>query len=169
MSDFTWVFGYGSLIWRPDFPYLKSRRACIADWTRRFWQGSQDHRGLETDPGRVVTLVKAPGEYCYGRAFLIEQRVFEHLDHREKNGYTRHAVKIFLGQEISAGIAYIAPNSNPAFLGDAPPHEIAAQIRRCSGLSGSNMEYLLELAAALRQLNVSDPHVFELESLVLAA
>ena len=169
MTELTWVFGYGSLIWRPDFPYLESRRACIADWTRRFWQGSHDHRGIETDPGRVVTLVRVPGESCYGRAFLIEPSVFEHLDYREKNGYEQHEVDICFETENTAGIVYIAADTNPAFLGEAPLEEMAAQIRRCQGPSGSNLEYLLELAIALRQLNVSDPHVFELESMVLAA
>ena len=166
MTHSTWLFGYGSLIWRPDFPYLDDCRAHVTGWSRRFWQGSHDHRGVPTDPGRVVTLVEAPGERCYGRAFLIEPEVFEHLDYREKNGYERHAVDICFAEERVSGVVYIAETDNHAFLGEAPLAEIAAQINRCAGPSGTNADYLLELAGALRNLNVVDPHVFELEKLV---
>lgn len=168
MTGPTWVFGYGSLIWRPDFPYLDARRAHIEGWTRRFWQGCPDHRGVETDPGRTVTLAEAPGENCYGRAFLIEPNVFDHLDDREKNGYERYRVDIHFNDTSMPGIVYIAATTNPAFLGDASIDEMAEQINRCVGRSGTNVEYLLELAQALRDLNVSDPHVFELETRVLA-
>ncbi len=168
MTDPIWVFGYGSLIWRQDFPHLDARRAYIEGWTRRFWQGSHDHRGVATDPGRTVTLVEAPGERCYGRAFLIEPNVFEHLDYREKNGYERYAVDICFDEAQTSGVVYTATTTNPAFLGAAPLDEIAAQINRCAGRSGTNVEYLLELARALRNLNISDPHVFDLEGLVLA-
>jgi len=167
MTEPTWVFGYGSLIWRQDFAWLDTRRAHITGWERRFWQGAHDHRGVEADPGRVVTLVEAPGERCYGRAFLIEPEVLEHLDYREKNGYERHCVDIGFAEEHLPGIVYIAAPDNPAFLGDAPLDEMVAQIKRCAGRSGTNVEYLLELAEALRNLRVSDPHVFALEALVL--
>ncbi|MCZ6516264.1 MAG: gamma-glutamylcyclotransferase [Gammaproteobacteria bacterium] len=168
MTDPTWLFGYGSLMWRQDFPYIDARRAYIPGWTRRFWQGSHDHRGVQTDPGRVVTLIEAPGERCYGRAFLIEPDIFEHLDHREKNGYERNTVATFFDDASAPGIVYVAATSNFAFLGDAPLNEIAAHIKRCAGPSGTNIDYLLELARTLRQLDISDPHVFELETLVLA-
>jgi len=167
VSQPTWVFGYGSLIWKQDFRYLDARPGSITGWARRFWQGSHDHRGLEHDPGRVVTLVAAPGERCAGRAFLVEPDVFDHLDHREKNGYERIAVDIDFGPEVVRGVVYRAAGDNPAFLGPAPLREMAAQINRCSGPSGSNRDYVLHLARALRELGVVDRHVFEIESLVL--
>ena len=163
----TWVFGYGSLIWKQDFPYLEARDGSITGWARRFWQGSHDHRGLEHDPGRVVTLVPAPGEVCHGRAFLVEPEVFEHLDHREKNGYERRSVEIQFPDRRQAGVVYFAAEGNPAWLGPAPLAELAAQIRRCAGPSGANRDYVLELARALRELGATDEHVFELESCLL--
>jgi cation transport regulator ChaC len=166
MTGPTWVFGYGSLIWRQDFPYVDSRRAFIDGWMRRFWQGSHDHRGVQSDPGRVVTLVDAPGERCYGRAFMIEPDVFEHLDHREINGYERHRIDIHFDDGKTPGVVYLAALNNFAFLGDAPLDEMVAQIRRCAGRSGRNVDYVLELARSIRQLDVIDPHVFELEALI---
>ena len=163
----TWVFGYGSLIWKQDFPFIEARPAAIDGWSRRFWQGSHDHRGVPQDPGRVVTLIESPGARCVGRAFLIEPDVFEHLDHREKNGYERVRVRIEFNAESANGVFYVAPPGNPAFLGPAPVDEMTRQINRCVGPSGSNRDYVLHLASALRELGADDPHVFELEQFVL--
>ena len=160
-----WVFGYGSLIWKQDFPFVAARSARIDGWMRRFWQGSHDHRGVPDDPGRVVTLIEAPGQSCYGCAFLIGHDVFEHLDHREKNGYERHELAIhFKDGQVVDGVTYVAAVNNIAFLGDAPMSEMLEQIRRCEGASGRNVDYVLELARALRDLGVEDPHVFDLET-----
>jgi cation transport regulator ChaC len=118
----------------------------------------------------VVTLVRSPGAICKGVAYRVEHAVFEHLDHREKNGYERHAVTVSLGtqQREVGGILYVARADNPAFLGPASMPEIAAHIARSHGPSGSNRDYLLQLAAALRELDDPDPHVRELEALLLA-
>ncbi len=159
----TWVFGYGSLIWRPDFPYLEARRAWIDGFVRRFWQGSHDHRGSHDAPGRVVTLVESPGACCYGRAFLVSHDVFDHLDHREKNGYTRHELGIHFDDGVKPGVTYVASHDNAAFLGAAPMERMIEQICRSSGESGANTDYVLELAKALRSLAIDDPHVFEIE------
>lgn len=165
----TWVFGYGSLIWKQDFPFIDARPGAISGWSRRFWQGSHDHRGVPQDPGRVVTLIESPGESCTGRAFLIEPDVFEHLDHREKNGYERVGVRIVFDAQPVNGVVYVAGPDNPAYLGPASLGEMARQINRCVGPSGSNRDYVIELARALRELGADDPHVFELEQFVLAS
>jgi cation transport protein ChaC len=169
----VWIFGYGSLIWRPDFDYLERRPVRVAGWMRRFWQGSHDHRGVPDAPGRVVTLLDAADEQVDGMAYRLEgalaTRTFETLDHREKNGYARHQVVMTDRDGVQLdGLVYIATPDNVAFLGPASAADIARQIRESRGPSGSNREYLLNLAAALRDLGAHDPHVFELERLVMA-
>ena len=167
-----WLFGYGSLIWRPDIDYLDRRVARVRGWTRRFWQGSHDHRGLPHDPGRVVTLIPDADSHCDGMAYLVDQgtaeQTFIGLDHREKNGYERHQVVLEFSEfsETSEGLVYIAPIGNHAYLGPAPLTDMARQISRSSGPSGRNRDYLLELADALRALDAHDSHVFELEAAV---
>mgnify|MGYP001824357771 FL=1 len=164
----VWLFGYGSLIYLVDFPYLESRTATIRGWSRRFWQGSHDHRGTEANPGRVVTLIEEKGALCGGMAFHVEASVFEQLDEREKNGYLRFATEMtFDDGSHATGLTYIATPDNEAYLGEASEYEIAQHICRSEGPSGSNRDYLLDLARALRELGQHDQHVFDIESHIL--
>lgn len=165
MTEDVWVFGYGSIIWRPDFPHSEARTATVSGWTRRFWQGSTDHRGVPGAPGRVVTLIAEPGAVCWGRAYRTVEReeAIARLDHREKGGYALREVRIsFPGGESVDGFVYVATPGNPNWLGEAGADEIAAQIRRSAGPSGTNVEYVVELARALRDMGGDDPHVREL-------
>jgi cation transport protein ChaC len=167
-----WVFGYGSLVFRPDFPYVDRRAGFVRGWSRRFYQGSPDHRGTPAAPGRVVTLLPDADAVCWGVAFQLpiegREAILHALDHREKEGYARHELAVHLGDGASlAALTYVATEGNPCYLGPAPLAQIAAQIAGASGPSGGNLDYLRRLAAALREMDADDPHVFELERLLV--
>jgi cation transport protein ChaC len=164
----VWLFGYGSLIFKADFSFIERRPASIRNWTRRFWQGSHDHRGTEASPGRVATLIPQAGAVCEGMAYLITPQVFDHLDYREKNGYLRFSTDITFDDGNSVeGLVYIATQDNAAFVGPASESDIARQIARAVGPSGRNRDYLIDLAAALRVLGKDDPHVFAIEQYLI--
>lgn len=161
----VWLFGYGSLIYKADFPFIERRPAYIHGWSRRFWQGSHDHRGTPEAPGRVATLVPADGAVCHGMAYLVTPEEFAHLDHREKNGYLRVAIDIhFAAGGVEEGLIYIAAADNAAWLGEASVEDIARHIASAVGPSGPNLEYLLRLAAALRDMGHHDEHVHAIET-----
>jgi cation transport protein ChaC len=164
----TWIFGYGSLLWKQDFPFDEAKPAFVYGWERRFWQGSTDHRGEPEAPGRVVTLVRSIGAVCRGVAFRLrhEERdqVLEHLDFRERGGYRRVEADLHVSHARTVpGLIYLADETNPHFLGPACIGTMAAQIRAACGMSGPNVEYVRRLAQSLRELGAHDPHVFTLD------
>ncbi|KAL1933402.1 hypothetical protein VTP01DRAFT_7492 [Rhizomucor pusillus] len=185
-----WVFGYGSLIWKPPISYESRVVGYIKNYVRRFWQHSEDHRGTPEKPGRVVTLIPVEewkniedvhghDDVTWGVAFKIPSDDVEatraYLDHREKNGYTVHTVDVFSTKsdkepEVKNALVYIATTDNEAYVGPAPMEDIAQQIFETYGPSGWNAEYLLNLAEALREIapDARDDHLFELERRVKA-
>jgi cation transport regulator ChaC len=164
-----WIFGYGSLIWKTGFPFEERVPGYVRGWSRKFWQGSPDHRGTEENLGRVVTLVEQPDAMVWGVAYRIHQdhvsEVLEQLDFREKGGYTTIEVPVWNKAheiEVPTAMAYLATSDNPYYLGDASPLQIAQHIQRSHGPSGSNLEYLMSLHHALVAMKVDDDHVREL-------
>nr|CAD7405514.1 unnamed protein product [Timema cristinae] len=188
-----WVFGYGSLVWKADFPFESRLVGYIEGYARRFWQYSIDHRGVPSKPGLVVTLVKSldPQAQVWGVAYKIAAQdvefVMNHLDYRwgtamEKNGYERVEV-IFnpcgqaLNPDISAIVAptepfqlvvYLANECNESFAGAANIENIAQTIVTSVGPSGPNTEYVYKLASGMRLLapGVKDEHLFAVEEAV---
>jgi cation transport protein ChaC len=176
MSVDVWVFGYGSLIFRADFPFEERRIARIFGFARRFWQSSPDHRGTPEAPGRVVTLIESPNAALVGVAYRIESAradaVLAELDHRERAGYERVEVRLeFVAPPFghACGLTYLARPENSGFVESASELDIASVIRGASGPSGDNVSYVRRLAQALREIGEQDPHVFAIERLLAEA
>lgn len=177
----------GSLIWKAEFPYVRSIRGCVKGWCRRFWQGSIDHRGTQDAPGRVVTLVPAekicsmgqayPGEslVTWGVGYLIGksevEKVLQYLDYREKNGYSKVLVDIYEREDaeqpvVRDALIYIASETNRQWLGPSDEKKMVEHIFRSKGPSGSNREYFENLVDSIRSFGIYDAH---LEALKRAA
>ncbi len=162
----VWIFGYGSLIWRPGFAFEERCAAVAPGFERRLDQGSPDHRGTPERLGRVATLVRSAGGRVGGVAYRIaaEQAapVLEALDIREQGGYERLDLTVTLtagaSREVRA-VTWVASPDNPFHLGPASLGVMTAQIRAAVGPSGRNVDYAVALHEALRGLGFDDPHV----------
>ncbi|KAI5699713.1 hypothetical protein M8J76_015163 [Diaphorina citri] len=189
LNSSIWVFGYGSLCWHPGFDYDKSTTGYVKGYTRKFWQGNDQHRGTRDNPGRVATLVQEPESIVWGRAFLVSGKsAVPYLHTREgtlggyKTSFEQFYPKDHSDESSSSedGLSetsqpirtmmFIACPTNSMWLGEAPLHEIANQIVSCKGPSGHNAEYVLRLAIFMREnipdAHVHDPELFTLEIMI---
>jgi len=179
-----WIFGYGSLIWKPPPAFDRRVPGYIKGYVRRFWQASEDHRGTPANPGRVVTLIERhlwdtltdhhlADDVVWGVAYRIKgsevKRVKEYLDIREINGYSVHQVEVHQVEPHFPrimSIVYIGTPSNPQFVGNPPPtiDELARLIYHSHGPSGENREYLYMLYQSLVEIcpDSKDDHVYDL-------
>lgn len=162
-SNDVWLFGYGSLIWRPEVAFSERAPAFLDGYQRRFWQRSTDHRGTLAHPGRVVTLIPAPAMRTLGVAYrLLDPRTsLERVDIREQQGYERRLLPISIprstGVHPRCAVVYVADSAalrNPYFASDEPLDRTAAVIASALGPSGSNLEYACALLAAIEQLSL---------------
>ena len=165
-----WVFGYGSLIWRPGFKFVESRFATLRNWRRSFSQGSPDHRGTPAYPGRVLTLREDAEASCRGRAYRVTNElwptVFAYLEKRESGGYKACQIDISIGgDEISAWV-WIALPDNPHSVSNESMQQTVEVMRRAVGQSGPNTDYVLNLDNALREAGIEDEEVTRFAKLV---
>jgi cation transport protein ChaC len=170
----VWIFGYGSIVWRPAFPFEERVIARADGLARRFWQKSTDHRGVPGAPGRVCTLVDHSDEHCWGVAFRLRdddaerEQIIAQLDHREKNGYEQRSMRLATRRgDLIDATTYIATEDNDDWWGPAPVDVIAEVVAVAEGPSGTNREYVLKLAEALRALGVHCHHTFAVEAALL--
>lgn len=174
------VFGYGSLIWKPDFEYDNKYLGHIEGYERRFWQGSVHHRGTEEKPGRVLTLTKTEKGRCCGVVFEVtgEEKIkaaLEYLNTRECRigGYEAVIVPVYVpnpdGTTSSMpAILYYATPKNDLFVNDCCVETLAEDIARARGICGYNCEYLMRTTDFMRDNlpDVEEDHLYTLDKLV---
>ncbi|CAJ0568819.1 unnamed protein product, partial [Mesorhabditis spiculigera] len=173
-----WVFGYGSLIWNPGFSYEEKRRGRAIGFARRMYQGNTYHRGDDSLPGRVATLVQDSTSEATGMLFRIRGRrairaALAHLYEREVgNGYRFEEIPCVVeidGRLVKTmALTCIAYDDNEYYLGPDEVSKMAMEIAKARGLAGPNHEYVLKLAEHHRLLfpDHHDNHLFELETMV---
>lgn len=168
-----WVFGYGSLMWRPGFPFVDRRRATLHGRRRAFCIYSVHHRGTYERPGLVLGL--APGGSTRGVAYRVSDadwdEVYAYLREREQPTETYfeawREVKIDDNGPASA-LVFLSDVNHPQWAGALTLEQQAGLIAGASGLSGRNVEYLSDLVAHLREEGVRDQGMEHLLQMVEA-
>lgn len=168
-----WVFGYGSLMWRPGFDYSERRKAVLPGYVRRFCLDSITYRGTPERPGLVLALDEARGARCAGLAYRVPaaERAATYAYIRDRELVTYSYLERWLSIELDDGsraeaLAYVMDRSHPQYRGELPLDRQAEVIAAAHGQAGSNVEYLERTAAQLRALGIEDPELFAVDALV---
>ena len=165
-----WVFGYGSLIWRPGFDFVDRAPARLVGAHRRLCVLSFRHRGTEARPGLVFGLVR--GGSCQGVAFEVSEARWEeteaYLHEREMDrGVYREVVRPVRRADgvVNAALAFVVDERHPQFAGRLSIDEQVQLVRGAVGESGGNPDYVRETARHLAMFGIHDPQI---EALVAA-
>lgn len=164
MDEF-WVFGYGSLMWNPGFPFEERRIARVHGYHRSLCIFSWVHRGTEEAPGLVLGLDR--GGSCKGAAFSIRREdrkdVLDYLRARElvTNVYLERVVPLTFqddGRRINA-VAYVVDRTHRQYAAGVGIDEAARIVAMAEGQSGRNVDYVLNTVSHLRELGIRDHRV----------
>jgi cation transport protein ChaC len=159
-----WVFGYGSLIWRPGFDFSARRRAVVTGWRRRLCIYSHHYRGTPDRPGLVLGLDE--GGECAGVAYRVDaglrDETIKYLRDRElvTNVYIEQQVRATLesGESVTA-LAYVADREHGQYAAPMERERLLAMVRQGVGRSGDNAEYVLNTRDHLHELGIPDPEL----------
>lgn len=166
-----WIFGYGSLMWNPGFPYIRSGSALLRGYHRTFCIYSDRYRGTPEQPGLVLGLNR--GGACRGIAYLVaKQHVNDVLDslwtrEMSRRTYRPRLLRVELADKRARALTFVADPAHPAYAGGLELEEIAGMIRRGVGARGANTEYLLNTLRHLEELGVHDPGLRRIHEAVI--
>jgi len=167
-----WVFGYGSLMWRPDFPYAERHFGVVHGYHRAFCVYSHVHRGTRARPGLVLGLDN--GGSCKGVAFRVPaadaETVVAYLMRREMatRAYMPRWVTVRFGGRTVRAHTYTVAHNHVQYAGKLTPEQAAGYIRDGNGRSGNNVDYLLSAVAHLDELGIADGPLHRVKDLVTA-
>jgi cation transport protein ChaC len=164
-----WVFGYGSLMWRPGFDYVEKVSARLIGEHRALCVYSFDHRGTPEKPGLVLGLDR--GGACRGVAFRVEAKLREHtvnyLREREQTTHVYREVmrSVWLDNEARqrvSALTYVADRGHVQYAGRLPLAEQLRIVRQGHGRSGNNRDYVLATVKAIEAEGFRDAQLHQL-------
>jgi cation transport protein ChaC len=164
-----WVFGYASLIWRPEFEPIERRAAWVHGWHRALQMRSRVNRGTPECPGLVFALIS--GGSCRGFAYRVPRRnaaaELERLWFREMptGVYDPAWLRCRTEQGPIKALAFTLARDSPNHTGKVSDTHMLQILRSASGRYGTTLDYLLETAAALREHGIRDREIERLEAL----
>jgi glutathione-specific gamma-glutamylcyclotransferase len=166
-----WVFGYGSLMWRPGFPFVERQGGLLHGRRRAFCIYSVHHRGTPRRPGLVLGL--APGGAVRGVAYRIAEDdwagVHAYLTEREQptETYVAACVTVALSDgRRPRALTFLSDPRHPQWAGALGLDAQADLIAGATGLSGRNIDYLRDLVEHLREEGLRDQGMERLLAMV---
>lgn len=155
------VFAYGSLLWRPGFPFRRHQRAHLHGFHRALRVWSVHHRGTERQPGLVLGLDR--GGSCVGCAFEIDDEhrrdAVEYLWEREMvtSVYVPRLVRVRIDSGATTpALTFVLDRKHPQYAGPLSAEEAVRHVRGATGLSGDNPEYVRETVRGLQKMGIDD-------------
>ncbi len=165
-----WIFGYGSLIWKPDFDYTERRPAKVHGWHRALKMWSRINRGTPERPGLVFGLLS--GGSCQGMAFRIPQasgrEVLTRLWRREMATavYDPRWLTCHTAHGPVTALAFTLSRHSPNHTGVLSEAELRRIFDNACGIYGTTLEYAERTLEELRRMNIRDRHLERLLRLV---
>jgi glutathione-specific gamma-glutamylcyclotransferase len=159
-----WIFGYGSLMWRPEFRYEHKSVGLLRGYHRALCILSTRYRGTSRKPGLVMGLCR--GGSCWGMAFRIPSeripRVLEKLWEREmlRRVYEPRLVPVRVenGRRVRA-LAFVADAAHPQYVRELDLNGRAQLVAQGIGQRGPCTEYIRRTLEHMYELGVTDPHL----------
>jgi cation transport protein ChaC len=159
-----WVFGYGSLIWKPEFEFEAREPARVHGYHRRLCLRSVQYRGTHECPGIVAGLDR--GGSCLGMAYRIGaarvRQVFLRLWEREMflGSYrpTWMRAHLLAGGNVAA-LAFVVRRDAFNYCSRLPEEELIDILLRACGVRGTSLDYLRRTVTALHEAGLRDPHL----------
>jgi glutathione-specific gamma-glutamylcyclotransferase len=160
-----WVFGYGSLMWNPGFPFVTDDIAMLEGYHRSLCLFSHHYRGTAEKPGLVLALDKSGS--CIGKAFAVETAAWDgvlaYLREREQISYVylEKTVEVCLQEtgELVQALTYVVDPNHSQYAGKLSIEETLRYVRQGVGLAGSCADYVKNTVAHLREIQVEDAYL----------
>lgn len=155
-----WIFGYASLIWRPDFDFAEQRPARVQGWHRALKMWSRVNRGTPECPGLVFALLS--GGSCRGVAFRVRRRdavdVLATLWLREMPSavYDPRWLACHTPQGEVRALAFTLSRRSPSFTGELATAQYQDIFVRSRGRYGSTQDYARQTLQSLRAQGIHD-------------